>query len=44
MLLYIRKKATNDVARATLVVVPTVDGENYYRDSTGGFWRTYEFT
>ena len=41
---HIRKKATADIARATLVVVPTVDGENYYTDSAGGFWRTYEFT
>ena len=41
---HIRKKATADIARSTLVVVPTVGGENYYRDITGGFWRTYEFT
>ena len=41
---HIRKKATADIERATLVVVPTLDGRNYYRDSENGFWRVYEFT
>ena len=40
---HIRKKATADVERATLVVVPTVDGKSYYTDSADGFWRAYEF-
>ncbi|MBQ9098887.1 MAG: aminoglycoside phosphotransferase family protein [Clostridia bacterium] len=33
-----------DVARCTLVVVPTDLGDSLYRDSIGSYWRMYEFT
>ena len=44
---HIRSKARSrggDVSRASLVVVPTVSGEMFYRDSIGSWWRLYEFT
>lgn len=44
---HIRAKAQltgEDVSRCTLVVVPTVSGKSYFRDSKGGYWRLYEFT
>ncbi len=43
---HIRKKARargGDVARASLVVVPTKMGENFFFDSIGSYWRLYEF-
>ena len=33
-----------DAARASLVVVPTRDGEAFFCDSTNHYWRMYEFT
>ena len=45
---HIRKKAEAmgraDVERASLVVVPTVDGKKFFVDSEGSYWRVYEFT
>ena len=45
---HIRKKAEamgrKDVERASLVVVPTINGNNYFVDSEGSYWRMYEFT
>ena len=44
---HIRKKAREnggDVSRATLVVVSTLDGKDYFCDSEGEYWRLYEFT
>ena len=38
------KAAGGDYCRATLVVVPTLDGGTYYVDPQGGYWRMYEFT
>jgi len=42
----IRKKTAaigGDVARCSLTVVPTLDGARYFCDSTGGYWRLYDF-
>lgn len=44
---HIRKKAAENgenTDRATLVVLPTRNGDYYYRDSIGSWWRLYEFT
>ena len=44
---HIRSKAQargGDIARASLVVVPTQNGDMFYRDSIGSWWRLYEFT
>ena len=44
---HIRKKAEKnggDVARASLVVVPTLDRKTSFCDSMGNHWRMYEFT
>lgn len=41
---HIRSKATEDKKRASLVVVPTLDGENFFVDSDNSYWRMYEFT
>ena len=44
---HIRKKAEaagGDVARASLVVVPTLAGKKFFCDSTNHYWRLYEFT
>ena len=45
---HIRKKAAEmgkeDVERASLVVVPTLDGAKYFVGSEGDYWRMYEFT
>ncbi len=41
---HIRKKATEDKERATLVIIPTLDGKNYFCDSRGRYWRFFEFT
>lgn len=45
---HIRNKATKlgraDVERASLVVVPTLTGDNYFVGSEGDHWRLYEFT
>ena len=44
---HIRKKASNDrkdVSRATLVIVPTLDGRSCFCDGEGQLWRLYEFT
>ena len=43
---YIRdqaRKAGGDVERASLVVVKTLNGEDYFCDSNGLYWRVYEF-
>lgn len=43
---HLRKKAEardGDVARASLVVIPTKGGEPFFCDSIGSFWRLYEF-
>lgn len=43
---HIREKALcngRDADRATLTVVPTLKGENYYVDTCGGYWRLYLF-
>lgn len=44
---HIRAKARacgGDVERATLVVVPSLKGEQFFRDSENNCWRLYEFT
>ena len=44
---HIRKKAEaagGAVARASLVVVPTLAGKKFFCDSTNHYWRLYEFT
>ncbi len=33
----------DDLDRRVLTLIPTVDGDDFYRDSQGAFWRTYEF-
>lgn len=38
------EKTGGDVSRCTLVVLPTLSGENYFKDSENGYWRLYEFT
>ena len=43
---HIRAKARaqgGDVERASLVVVPTLQGEDFFRDSHGLCWRVYDF-
>jgi len=43
---HIRNKAREqggDVERASLVVIPTLAGETFFRDSNGFCWRLYEF-
>ncbi|MBQ9761412.1 MAG: aminoglycoside phosphotransferase family protein [Clostridia bacterium] len=43
---HIRKKVTEaglPSDRATLTVVATRDGKDFYRDSTDGYWRVYDF-
>jgi len=40
---HIRAKATVDAKRASLTVVPTLDGEAFMRDSKGSYWRLYDF-
>lgn len=43
---HIRAKAAEqggDAERASLVVVPTREGEHYFKDSIGSYWRLYEF-
>ncbi len=43
---HIRNKAAltgGDAERSTLVIIPTLDGNIFFRDSTGGCWRLYEF-
>ena len=37
------KENGGDVERCTLCVVPTREGEDFYRDSIGMWWRVYEF-
>ena len=32
-----------DLDRRVLILVPTVDGKDFYRDRQGNFWRTYVF-
>ena len=44
---HIRKKTAalgGDVERCSLVVCPTLAGKKYFCDSTGSYWRLYEFT
>lgn len=44
---HIRSKArlaSEDISRCTLVVVPTASGANFFVDSSGSYWRLYEFT
>ena len=33
----------NDVARCTLTVIPTLEGDRFFKDSRGGCWRLYNF-
>lgn len=43
---YLRKKIEEnggDPERETLNVIPTKDGEMYYHDGTGEYWRAYRF-
>ena len=40
---HIRAKATSDVERSTLTVVPTDEGESFYLDENGSYWRLYDF-
>ena len=43
---HIRAKAEQrgeDTTRVSLTVVPTADGQNYFRDSIGSWWRVYVF-
>lgn len=43
---HIRKKAKSmekDTERATLVIVPTLNGENYFVDSNNNYWRVYDY-
>ena len=35
------EKAGGDAGRETLTVVPTIEGENFYRDEIGEYWRMY---
>ncbi len=37
------KEEGRDPARASLVVVPTKEGQPFLRDSIGSYWRLYEF-
>lgn len=37
------RKEGGDVARASLVVVPTLDGKQFFVDSNHYYWRVYEF-
>lgn len=37
------KENGGDPLRETLTVISTKDGNNWYEDSQGGFWRTYHF-
>lgn len=41
---HIRRKATEDKERATLVIIMTLDGKNHFSDSHGKYWRMFEFT
>ena len=43
---HIRKKTARiggDVERCSLLVVPTLEGERYFKDSTDCYWRLYDF-
>lgn len=43
---FIRKKVeakNGDVDRETMNVIPTKDGNTYYKDSIGSYWRAYTF-
>ncbi len=43
---HIRKKAEcsgKDASRATLVVIPTLNGDNYFVDSLNNYWRLYDY-
>ena len=33
----------DEIDRRVLTLIPTVDGQDYYQDSKGNFWRTYVF-
>lgn len=37
------EKAGGDTARCSLTVIPTLDGNFFFRDETGGYWRLYIF-
>lgn len=42
---YLRQKVTEaggDPERETLNIVPTIDGQSYYIDHQGNYWRTYQ--
>ena len=44
---FIRSKVAavgGDAERCTLSVVKTADGESFYKDSIGSYWRLYDFT
>ncbi len=44
---HIRKKLEDeggeDITRRVLTIVPTLDGQSYYRDKEGNYWRTFVF-
>ena len=40
---HIRSKATADKERASLTVIPTLDGKPYFRAEDGSCWRLYDF-
>ena len=40
---HIRAKSGADAHRRTLTVVPTLAGEDYFKDSIGSYWRLYDF-
>lgn len=44
---HIQRKASEqgeNPKRSTLVILPTLDGQFYFHDSIGSWWRLYEFT
>ncbi|MCP5046306.1 MAG: aminoglycoside phosphotransferase family protein [bacterium] len=41
--LKMRYRGEGDISRRVLRVIPTVEGENYYRDERGNYWRVYDF-
>jgi len=39
----LKQKGTDDLYRRVLTVIPSVDGNNYYKDSKGNYWRALNF-
>lgn len=37
------EQGADEIERRVLTLIPTVDGQDYYQDSNGNFWRTYIF-